>query len=174
VDPVVDPRGGKLGPFDQSIFESRSDVLVYSTDPLEQDVEVTGPIEAELWASSNAKDTDFFVRLLDVHPDGRAYNLMSPTLEVLRARYRNDESRPQLLTPGKVERFRLRRMMTSNVFKAGHRIRVHVSSSFFPHLDRNPNTGGAFGVDSKTREAEQTIYHDARQPSRIILPIIPR
>jgi putative CocE/NonD family hydrolase len=172
LDPVVDPRGGTLGPFDQSIFASRPDVLAYSTEPLEQDVEVTGPIEAELWASSSAKDTDFFVRLLDVHPDGKAYNLMSPTLEVLRARYRNDESRPELLTPGKVERFRLRQMMTSNLFKAGHRIRVQITSSFFPHLDRNPNTGHDFGVDAETQKAEQTIYHDEQRPSRIILPII--
>jgi putative CocE/NonD family hydrolase len=135
---------------------------------------VTGPIEAELWASSSATDTDFFVRLLDVHPDGKAYNLMSPTREVLRARYRNDETRPELLTPGKVERYHFRIMMTSNLFKAGHRIRVHVTSSFFPHLDRNPNTGHPFGVDAETQTAEQAIHHDHQYPSRIILPIIPR
>jgi len=174
LDPVVDPRQGTLGPFDQSMFETRSDVLVYSTDPLERDVEVTGPIEAEIWASSSAKDTDFFVRLLDVHPDGKAYNLMSPTLEVLRARYRNDESRPELLTPGKVELFKFRRMMTSNVFKAGHRIRIHITSSFFPHLDRNPNTGHAFGSDAETQAADQAIYHDNEYSSRIVLPVIPR
>jgi putative CocE/NonD family hydrolase len=174
LDPVVDPRGGTLGPFDQSIFESRPDVLVYSTDPLEQDVEVTGPIEAEIWAASSATDTDFFVRLLDVHPDGKAYNLQSPTREVLRARYLKDETRPELLTPGKVERFNFRLMMTSNVFKAGHRIRVHITSSFFPHLDRNPNTGHPFGVDAETQKAEQIIHHDDQYPSRIILPVIPR
>lgn len=174
LDPVVDPRGGTLGPFDQSSLESRSDVLVYTTEPLDRDIEVTGPIEAEIWASSSAKDTDFFVRLLDVYPDGKAYNLMSPTLEVLRARYRNDESRPELLTPGKVERFRLRQMMTSNVFKAGHRIRVHITSSFFPHLDRNPNTGHPFGVDAETQKANQIIHHDSEFPSRLILPVIPR
>ena len=174
LDPVVDPRGGTLGPFDQSIFESRPDVLVYSTEPLTEDMEVTGPIEAELWASSSATDTDFFVRLLDVHPDGKAYNLMSPTLEVLRARYRNDESRPELLTPGEVTKFRLRQMMTGNVFKAGHRIRIHITSSFFPHLDRNPNTGHEIGVDAETVKAEQTIHHDREYPSRIILPIVPR
>jgi hypothetical protein len=174
LDPVIDPRGGILGPFDQSIFESRSDVVVYSTEPLEQDIEVTGPIEADLWISSSAPDTDFFVRLLDVYPDGKAYNLQSPTREVLRVRYRNDETRPELLTPGKVERIRLRLMMTSNLFKAGHRIRIHVTSSFFPHLDRNPNTGRDFGVDAETQDAEQTLYHDREHPSRIILPVIPR
>ena len=174
LDPVIDPRGGILGPFDQSIFESRSDVIVYSTEPLERDIEVTGPIEADLWISSSAPDTDFFVRLLDVYPDGKAYNLESPTREVLRVRYRNDETRPELLTPGKVERIRLRLMMTSNLFKTGHQIRIHVTSSFFPHLDRNPNSGHDFGVDDETRKAEQTLYHDREHPSRIILPVIPR
>lgn len=173
LDPVVDPRGGELGPFDQSKLESRRDVLVYTGEPLARDLEVTGPIEVELWASSSALDTDFVVRLLDVHPDGRAFNLMSPTLEVLRARYREGETRSVLLTPGKAELLRLRNLITSNVFKAGHRIRVHVTSSFFPHVDRNLNTGGTIGAESVPRTAEQTIYHDREHASRIILPVIP-
>jgi len=142
--------------------------------PSTQAVEVTGPIEVELWASSSATDTDFFVRILDVHPDGKAYNLMSPTLEVLRARYRASETKPIFLEPGRIERFRLRNMMTSNLFKVGHRIRVHVTSSFFPHLDRNPNTGDALGVSNLTEKAKQAIYHDVDHPSRIVLPVIPR
>lgn len=174
LDPVVDPHGGKLGPFDQSRLQTRPDVLAYSSEPLERDLEVTGPIEVELWITSSAADTDFFVRLLDVHPDGKGYNLMSPTLEVLRARYRDNEREPNLLTPGKPERLVLRNMLTSNVFKARHRIRVLVTSSFLPHFDCNPNTGHPFGVDAFTSRAEQTLFHDQERPSRIVLPVIPR
>lgn len=171
-EPVEDPHGGEQGPFDQSPLLSRPDVLFYATEPLEQPLEVTGPIEVELYASSSAPDTDFVVRLLDVHPDGRAFSLMSPTLEVLRARYRNDESRPELLTPGKVERFELKNMMTSNLFQPGHRIGILVTSSYFPHFDRNPNTGGVFGEETDVRRAEQQIFHDSIRPSRLILPVI--
>jgi hypothetical protein len=174
LDPLVDPHGGALGPFDQSPLETRPDVLVYRSEPLARALEVTGPIEAELWASSSARDTDFLVRLLDVHPDGRAYNLMSPTLEVLRARYRNGEDRPQLLEPGEVVRLRLANGITSNVFKAGHRIGIHVTSSLHPHLDRNPNTGGVIATEQRTLRAEQRVYHDAQRPSRIVLPVIQR
>jgi putative CocE/NonD family hydrolase len=174
LDPVVDPHGGVQGPYDQSPLEGRDDVLVYSTEPLRQAIEVTGPIEVELFASSSARDTDFVVRLLDVHPDGKAYNLMSPTLEVLRARYRESEDHPQFLAPGAVERFRLRNMMTSNVFQRGHRIRIHVTSSLFPHFDRNLNTGEPFARTGRTVPAEQAVYHSAKHPSRVILPIIPR
>jgi hypothetical protein len=171
---VVDPHGGRLGPRDQSILESRKDVLVYRTAPLARDVEVTGPIEAETWITSSAPDTDFVVRLLDVHPDGKAYNLMSPTLEVLRARYRNGEDRPEPLVPGRVERLRLTNGLTSNVFKAGHRIAVHVTSSFLPHFDRNPNTGGDVATSERAQKAEQVVHHDRAHPSRLILPVVPR
>ncbi|MBI2838283.1 MAG: CocE/NonD family hydrolase [Acidobacteria bacterium] len=172
--PVVDPHRGALGPFDQSPLEARRDVLAYSTTSLERDLEVTGEIEAELWVSSTAPDTDFFVRLLDVHPDGKAYNLMSPTLEVQRARYRNGEGRAEFLVPGRPECLRWRSLITSNVFLKGHRIRVHVTSSLLPHLDVNPNTGRPIGADSSTRRAEQAVYHDPAHPSRVILPVIPR
>jgi len=174
LDPVVDPQGGTLGPFDQSGLQSRTDVLAFSSEPLASDLEVTGRISVELWIASSAPDTDFFVRLLDVHPDGKAYNLMSPTLEVLRARYRENEREPKLLTPGKPERLVLRHMLTSNVFKAGHRIRVLVTSSFFPHFDRNLNTGQPIGVDAITQKADQTLFRDSQRPSRIVLPVIPR
>ncbi len=173
-DPVVDPHGGGLGPFDQSPLEARQDVLVYRSEPLARAVEVTGPIEIELWASSSARDTDFIVRLLDVHPDGRAYNLMSPTLEVLRARYRNGETEPELLEPGRIVKLRLANGITSNVFKPGHRIGIHVTSSLHPHLDRNPNTGGVIATEERLLRAEQLVHHDAERPSRLVLPVIPR
>lgn len=171
-DPVVDPHGGRLGPFDQRPLEARPDVLVFRSEPLARDVEVTGPIEVELWVSSSARDTDFIVRLLDVHPDGRAFNLMSPTLEVLRARYRNGEDRPELLEPGRAVRLRLANGVTSNVFKAGHRIGIHVTSSLHPHLDRNPNTGGRVATEERLLRAEQLVFHDPERPSRVVLPVI--
>ncbi len=173
-DPLVDPRGGRLGPFDQSVLEARRDLLVYRSEPLAHAVEVTGPIEIELWVSSSARDTDFVVRLLDVHPDGRAYNLMSPTLEVLRARYRNREDRPELLEPGRIVKLRLANGITSNLFKAGHRIGIHVTSSLHPHLDRNPNTGGVIATEERLLRAEQLVHHDAEHPSRVVVPVVPR
>jgi uncharacterized protein len=173
-DPVVDPHEGRLGPFDQSPLQARRDVLVYKSEPLARDLEVTGPIEIELWASSSARDTDFVARLLDVHPDGKAYNLMSPTLEVLRARYRNGEDRPEPLEPGRPVKLRLANGVTANVFKAGHRIGLLVTSSLHPHLDRNPNTGGVIATEQRTLRAEQLIFHDAGHPSRIVLPVVPR
>jgi putative CocE/NonD family hydrolase len=170
----VDLHGGAQGPYDQSPLETRDDLLVYETEPLEQDVEVTGHVEVELFASSSAKDTDFVVRLLDVHPDGRAFNLMSPTVEVLRARYRNGEEKADFLEPGVVVPIRLKNLVTSNLFRAGHRIRIHVTSSLFPHFDRNPNTGEPIGTSSRTEVARQEIHHSVRYPSRIVLPLIPR
>ena len=173
-DPVVDPHQGRLGPFDQSPLRKRRDVLVYESEPLAKDLEVTGPIEIELWASSSARDTDFVARLVDVHPDGRAYNLMSPTLEVLRARYRSGEDRPEPLEPGRPVKLRLANGITSNVFKAGHRVGLMVTSSLHPHLDRNPNTGGVIANETRTLRAEQLIFHDAGRPSRVVLPVVPR
>jgi len=173
-DPVVDPHGGRLGPFDQSPLEARPDVLVYRSEPLARDLEVTGPIDVELWVSSSARDTDFIVRLLDVHPSGRSYNLMSPTLEVLRARYRNGEDRPELLEPGRIVKLRLANGITSNLFKAGHRVAIHVTSSLHPHLDRNPNTGGVIATEERLLRADQLVHHDAQHPSRVVLPVVPR
>jgi putative CocE/NonD family hydrolase len=173
-DPVVDPHGGRLGPFDQAPLERRRDVLVYRSEPLARAVEVTGAIEVELHVSSSTRDTDFIVRLLDVHPDGRAFNLMSPTLSVLRARYRNGEDRPQLLEPGEVVKLRLANGITSNLFAAGHRIAIHVTSSLHPHLDRNPNTGGVIASETRLVPADQRVHHDPAHASRVVLPVIPR
>jgi putative CocE/NonD family hydrolase len=171
-DPVVDPHFDKgLGPHDQREVERRADVLTFTSEPLEDDLEVIGTIECHVWLASSAPDTDLFVRVLDVEPDGPAWNLMSPTIEVLRARYRLGEGEPIWLEPGVAVELRLRLAVTANRFLRGHRIRVQVTSSFFPHLDRNPNTARPVPAESRLVPAVNAIYHDAQRPSRIVLPI---
>jgi putative CocE/NonD family hydrolase len=165
-------RGGYSRlPTDQRDVEQRQDVLVYTTAALPAAIEVTGPITAHLWAASSATDTDFTVKLVDVLPDGTARML---TDGILRARYRAGKTTPRLLTPGHAEELTIEAGATSNVFAAGHRIRIEISSSNFPRFDRNPNTGGTFGQDAELRRAEQTIFHDAARASRIVLPVVPR
>jgi putative CocE/NonD family hydrolase len=158
------------GPVDQRAIEARPDVLTYTTAPLERDTEVTGPVRVQLWACSSAPDTDFVARLVDVYPDGRAYNL---TDGIIRARYRDGTPSATLLEPGRPYVFDIDLWATSNVFKAGHRIRLQVCSSNFPRWDRNPNTGHEFGQDAELRVAQQTILHDAEHPSHLILPLLP-
>jgi putative CocE/NonD family hydrolase len=155
------------GPVDQQRIEARPDVLTYTTPPLEHDTEVTGPVCVQLWACSSAPDTDFVARLVDVYPDGRAFNL---TDGIVRARYR-DGSTESLLEPGQPYAFTIDLWATSNVFKAGHRIRLQVTSSNFPRWDRNPNTGHPFGQDAELRTARQTILHDREHPSHVLLPL---
>jgi hypothetical protein len=168
------PTGARGGysrtPTDQRDVERRRDVLVYSSAPLLLPIEVTGPIEMHLWTASSATDTDFTAKLVDVLPDGTARML---TDGILRARYRRGKTAPALLTPGQPEEMVIDVGATSNVFGAGHRIRVEVSSSNFPRFDRNPNTGAPFGRSADLHTADQTIYHDARRPSRIVLPVVP-
>ncbi len=163
--------GANAGPKDQARVEARADVLVYSTLPLEQEMEVTGPIGATLFASSSALDTDWTVKLVDVHPDGRAYSLADG---ICRARYRNGSDHAELLEPGKTYEFKLDLQSTSNVFKPGHRIRIQVSSSNFPRFSRNQNTGGSIPADTDLKPALQAILHDREHPSHIRLPVIPR
>jgi len=160
------------GPFDQSKTESREDVLVYTTLALEQDVEVTGPITVHLWATSSAPDTDFVARLVDVYPNGYAQNLNDG---IIRARYRNfaQGEAPTLIEPGKAYEYEIDLWATSNLFKAGHAIRLDVTSSNFPRWDRNPNTGHEFGADDELAVAHQTILHDSEHPSYVVLPIVP-
>ena len=172
--PVTLENFEKMGPFDHSKLQSREDVLVYTTEPLAEDTEVTGPITVHLWAASSAVDTDFAFMLCDVSPDGKAYNLAPNEAGFLRARYRKSESAPEPLTPNEPTELVIGEMVTSNVFKKGHRIRLEVTSSRFPAFDRNPNTGEPFGTSSRTVVARQTILHDTGHPSRVILPIIPR
>lgn len=163
--------GAPAGPYDQTKVEAREDVLVYSTAPLEKDLEVTGPVKVILYASSSARDTDFTAKLVDVHPDGRAFNLCDG---IIRARYRNSLTQASLLEPGKPEQFEIDLWVTSNLFQAGHRVRLEISSSNFPRFDRNPNSGKPFGTDTELLTAKQTIYHDASRASRLVLPVIPR
>ena len=159
------------GPCDQSPNEDRDDMLVYTGEPLEADLEVTGPVVVKLWASSTAPDTDFVARLVDVHPDGRAINI---TEGVIRARFRSgDWSRPQLIEPGEPLEYTIDLQATSNVFLAGHRVRLEVTSSNFPLWDRNLNTGGHPNRGTTRAIARQTVFHDAARPSRLVLPVIP-
>jgi putative CocE/NonD family hydrolase len=175
----VPTRGGGLccwqaalppGAYDQREVETRPDVLVYTTPILERDVEVTGPLEVHLWAATSAPDTDFTAKLVDVGPCGYARNIQDA---IIRARYRNSLTQAEPLQPGEVYEYTIDLGATSNVFKAGHRIRLEISSSNFPRFDRNPNTGHAIGEDKGLRTALQTVLHDAGYPSHIVLPIIP-
>jgi hypothetical protein len=163
--------GAPVGPHDQAQVEEREDVLVYSTEPLEQEVEVTGPVRMILFATTTACDTDFTAKLVDVHPDGKAFNLCDG---IIRARYRAGMDNPMLVEPGKVERYEIDLWVTSNLFQRGHRIRLEISSSNFPRFDRNPNSGEPFGTDTELLPATQTILHDAEHPSQLVLPVIPR
>jgi len=159
-----------VGPADQRPNESRQDVLVYSTSLLEEDVEMIGPIKAWLYAASSAKDTDFTIKLIDVYPDGRALNV---TEGIVRARFRNSIwDTPSLIEPGKIYQYKVELLPVAIIFKKGHRIRIHVSSSSWPLWDRNQNTGNPIGRDSEIVVARQTIYHDEDHASRIILPIV--
>ena len=158
------------GAFDQRKMEERPDILVYSTEPLKEGVEVSGSIEVTLYVSSDAKDTDFTVKLIDVYPDGRAYNL-DETIQ--RARYRNGYDKPVAwMEPGKVYKVTLQPMTTSNYFEAGHRIRIEVSSSNFPRFDRNLNTGGKNYDESKGVVAHNAVHHSKQYPSEVKLTVV--
>jgi uncharacterized protein len=158
------------GPRDQRHIEGRHDILIYTSDVLREEVEVTGPVKVVLYAASDAVDTDFIAKLVDVHPDGSSYNMAEG---IVRARYRESLSEPRPLNPGEVYRFEIDMVGTSVAFQPGHRIRVHVTSSHFPQFDRNPNTGAPFGTTTAVRVAEQTVYHGAERPSHVLLPVIP-
>ncbi len=173
-DPVP-TRGGNtlilpVGVYDQREVEGRQDVLVYTSEALDKALEVTGPLEVVLYAASSAVDTDFTAKLVDVRPDGYAQNLADG---ILRARYRESGRRPKLLTPGEPAEFRIDLWATSHVFKPGHRIRLEVSSSNFPRFDRNLNTGEAQATGVRHVPAHQTVFHDGRFRSHILLPVIP-
>ena len=162
----------RAGPVDQRPNEKRKDVLVFTSAPMTEDLEVTGPVVVKLYAASSARDTDFIARLIDVYPDGTVYNL---TEGIIRARFRESIwEPPRLLEPGKVYEYSIDLMATSNVFLKGHRIRVHITSSNFPLWDRNPNTGHEQAMDAELQVAQQTIYHNEEYPSHILLPVVPR
>jgi putative CocE/NonD family hydrolase len=155
----------------------RRDVLVFRTEPLTADVEVTGTVRVELWVSSTAPDTDFTAKLVDEIPPGPDYPVgfdLNIGDSILRARYRESLDRPRLMTPGEVVPVTITLYPTSNVFKKGHRLRVDVSSSNFPRFDVNPNTGDPPGDFRRMVPADNTVYHDAAHPSRVVLPVVPR
>jgi putative CocE/NonD family hydrolase len=164
--------GTNAGPLDQSEVETRADVLVYTSEALDQPLEVTGPIEVRLWASSSATDTDFVARLCDVFPDGTSRILAEG---ILRARYREGFDHAAWLSPGEVYPFTIDLVATSNVFLPGHRIRVDITSSSFPRFNIHPNTGKALAeyTEADMVPALQQVFHDAEHPSHILLPIIP-
>ncbi|HUQ93454.1 MAG TPA: CocE/NonD family hydrolase [Bryobacteraceae bacterium] len=160
----------KAGPVDQRTIEKRPDILGYTSEVLDRDIEVTGPVKVVLHASSDCVDTDFVAKLIDVFPDGRSM----PVAEgIVRARYRDSLSRPRLMEPGKAYEFTIDLVGTSNAFLKGHRIRVDVTSSHFPQFDRNPNTGEAFGMTSNVKVATQTVHHSGARASHVLLPVIP-
>jgi putative CocE/NonD family hydrolase len=160
------------GAFDQRKMEARADILVYTTEPLQEGIEVSGPMEATLYVSSDAKDTDFTVKVIDVYPDGRAYNL-DETIQ--RARYREGYDKPPAwLEKNKVYKVTPQPMTTSNFFPAGHRLRIEVSSSNFPRFDRNLNTGGNNYDEAAVVVAHNALHHSREYPSQITVSVVKR
>jgi putative CocE/NonD family hydrolase len=161
------------GPMDQAPLESRGDVLIYSSAPLERPLEVTGPLAVVLYAATSAPDTDFVAKLCDVSPDGFSRILAEG---VLRARYREGFDRPRPIEPGAPYKYRIDLVATSNVFLAGHQLRLLVTSSSFPRFDRNPNSGKPFATDTydDLTPARQTVFHGAERASRLLLPVVDR
>ena len=159
------------GPDDYRAIEERPDVLVYTSEPLTDDLEVCGPIRVRLAAASSARDTDFMAKLIDVWPNGYAQRLNDG---MVRARFREGMDKPSLIEPGRVYDYDLDLWNTCQLYRKGHRFRIEISSSAFPKYDRNLNTGEALGQTSRMQVAEQTIYHDGKHLSYVVLPIVPR
>jgi putative CocE/NonD family hydrolase len=158
------------GAFDQRRLETRADILVYSSEPLKEGIEVSGPIDATLYVSSDAKDTDFTVKLIDAYPDGTAYNL-DETIQ--RVRYRDGYEKPPVwMEPRKIYKVTLQPLTTSNYFAPGHRIRIEVSSSNFPRFDRNLNTGGNNYDETQGRVAHNSVHHSRQYPSQITVTVL--
>ena len=170
-DPVVNPYNSS-GAHDYAKLSDRADVLTFDSAALQQEIEVTGPISVRVWVSCDCRDFDLWARLLDVAPDGRALNLMSPGLDVQRASYRDLSRGRQLLSPGKIYELRLERLITSNVFLPGHRVRLQISASFTPNFSRNLQTGKSEVNSSEIKKARIRVFHDASHPSQIVLPVV--
>jgi uncharacterized protein len=175
-DPAPTIGGSQLGPNptgpqDQRPVEARPDVLVYTSEPVRQDLEITGPLTVKLFAASSATDTDFTAKLVDVWPTGYAQNIQDG---IIRARYRSSKNNPSLIKPDEINEYTIDLWATSHVVKQGHRLRIEISSSNFPHYDRNLNTGGPLFKERDFKRATQTVFHDGTHASHIILPVIPR
>ena len=158
------------GPIDQRPIERRDDVLCYTSAPLEQDLEVTGPLTLTLYAATSARDTDFTAKLVDVHPNGYSIHIAEG---ILRCRHRSGLDRVDFPEPGEVSCYRIELASTSNLFRRGHRIRLEVSSSNFPRFDRNLNTGESIATGTRMLVADQTVLHSGAYPSHLLLPLIP-
>jgi hypothetical protein len=171
--PLTNPYSSS-GAHDYRDLVKRNDVLTFDSAPVEKDTEVTGPIQADIYFSCDCRDTDLWVRLLDVDADGRALNLMSPGLDVQRASYRNIKAGRQLLTAGSIYELRLDHLITSNVFKQGHRIRVQISGTFFPNFSRNLQSGELENTSANMQKANIRIYTERKHASRVILPVVTR
>lgn len=170
-DPVLN-RYESSGAHDYRELSKRKDVLTFDSMPLSHDLEITGTIQANMFIACDCRDLDLWVRLLDVAPNGTAFNLMNPGLDVLRASYRDPKHSRQLLKRSQIYELNLTNLITSNVFRNGHRIRVQISASFFPNFSRNLQTGELEQSSAKMRKANIRIYHDKAHPSRVILPIV--
>jgi putative CocE/NonD family hydrolase len=169
---ITEPTSSQIGGADDyAAIQRRDDVLVYATAPLEEDIEVTGPIKVELYAASSAPDTDFMAMLLDIHPSGFAQRLCDG---MVRARFREGMANPSPIEPGRVYHYAIDCWNTSQVFRKGHRICLQIASSAFPKYDRNLNTGESLATGTRMAVAEQRVHHDAMHPSCVVLPIVPR
>jgi len=170
-DPVMSLfySSGQDAPFDQSKLSTRNDILVYQTPALKKGVRVVGRPEVVLNASSSARDTDFIVKLMDVHPGGFVHQV---SYGIVRARFRESLTEHKLLTPGKVYKYTIQMLPTANLFKPGHRIRLDVMSSDFPNFDRNHNTGGDDYAESTFVVAKQKVFYGGRVDSRVQLPVV--
>src|SRR5207247_7284985 len=162
------------GAHDYRKLAERSDVLLFDSAPMERDLEVTGPIAIKVFVSCDCRDFDLWVRLLDLAPDGTAFNLMSPGLDVQRASYREMKKGRQLLRPGKIYELGPASLLTSNIFQKGHRIRVQISGSFFPNFSRNLQTGELENESARLQKARISIYGDRRHTSPLVSPSIQR
>ena len=172
-DPVINPYSS-AGAHDYRALADRRDVLTFDSAPMTSDIEVTGSIRARVYVSCDCRDTDLWVRILDVSPDGAAYNLMSPGSDAIRASYRDLAKGRQLLVPDRVYELSLKNLVTSNLFRRGHRVRIQLSPSFFPNFSRNLHTGELETVSSRMQRATIRVYHDREHPSRVSLPIAGR
>jgi putative CocE/NonD family hydrolase len=171
--PVVDPYAGSAGAHDYRSMVNREDVLTFETAPLQDEVRVVGPIAAEIYLAVEGRDTDLWVRIQDVSPDGTAYNLMEPGQDGIRASYRNPNRPAELLVPNRTYRLRLDNLLTGNLFRQGHRLRIQISTTFYPGFSRNLHTGDSEVFSDNIQPARITVFHDRRRPSRIILPVVP-
>jgi putative CocE/NonD family hydrolase len=169
-NPVRNPFDS-AGAHDYRALVDHPHVLTFDSAPLTSDTEVTGTVLADLYVSCDCRDTDIWARLYDVAPDGTAFNLMSPGLDVLRASYREPRKGRQLLTPGEIYELRLDTLVTSNLFRRGHRIRLQVSTAFFPNFSRNLHSGDLETTSSRRQKATVTLHHGPDHPSRVVLPV---